>query len=303
MMGDSFVFGKLRPLELADRAIVEPALLASPEQSCEFAFSNLFNWCGSYRTRWTLFDGLLCLWMESNDMLLLAEAGRPIRTGDCLAVSSEMRRHGHSGKLHHIRKETLARLPELTRHFQADLMPDEFGEYLYDVERLAHLPGELLSKKRNMIAQFKRAFPDWRLEVNVPAFIPAARQLTAQWFAAQESPDSLELRHEADALDRAFRHWQALGMEFLAVICGEQLAAFSMLCPINSEVWGEPFEKADRRFKGASQLITSESARHLIGRAKLLNREQDLGLPGLRQAKRSYDPALFLKNYVLTPRP
>ena len=300
-MGGPFVFENLRPLELADRAELEPLLLASPEQSCEFAFSNLFNWCGSYRTRWCLIDGLLCLWMESNDMLLLAEAGRPIRTEDCLAVSAEMRRHGYSGKLHHIRRETLERLPGLERYFQADVMPDEFGEYLYDVERLAHLPGELLSKKRNMIAQFKRAFPDSRLEVNDPVWIPAARQLTAEWFAAQESPDSVELRHEADALDRAFRHWSELGMDFLAAVCGEQLAAFSMLCPINSEVWGEPFEKADRRFKGASQFITSESARHLIGRAKLLNREQDLGIPGLRQAKRSYDPVLFLKNYVLTP--
>ena len=301
-MSDVFRFEDLRPLELADRAVVETALLASPEQSCEFAFSNLFNWCGSYRTRWTMFDGLLCLWMETNDMLLLAETGRPVRTEDCLAVSGEMRRAGHSGILHHIRRETLERLPDLEKSFRADVMPDEFGEYLYDVERLAFLPGEFLSRKRNMIAQFKRNFPDHRVEVNNPVRIPAARQLAAEWFAGQEPPGSQELQHEADALDRAFRYWRDLGMDFLSVICGEQLAAFSMLGPINDHVWGEPFEKADRRFKGVSQFITSESARHLIGRAKLLNREQDLGIPGLRQAKRSYEPVLFLKNYMLTPR-
>ena len=129
-MSDVFRFEDLRPLELADRAVVETALLASPEQSCEFAFSNLFNWCGSYHTRWTMFDGLLCLWMETNDMLLLAETGRPMRTEDCLAVSGEMQRAGHSGILHHIRRETLERLPDLEKSFRADVMPDEFGEYL-----------------------------------------------------------------------------------------------------------------------------------------------------------------------------
>jgi len=297
-----FQFEQLRPLELSDRPVVETALLASPEQSCEFAFSNLFNWCGSYRTKWAMFDGLLAIWMEANDMFLLAETGRPMRTEDCLAVSREMRRAGHSGILYHIRRETLDRLPDLKNFFMAEEMSDEFGEYLYDVERLAFLPGEFLSKKRNMIAQFRRNFPDHRIEVNAAERIPAARQLAADWFAAQESPDSVELRHEADALDRAFLHWRDLGMDFLTVVCGDRVAAFSMLCPINEQVWGEPFEKADHSFKGASQFITSESARHLIGRAKLLNREQDLGIPGLRQAKRSYAPALFLKNYMLTPR-
>lgn len=301
-MEKEFRFERLRPLVLSDRTAVETALLASPEQSCEFAFSNLFNWGGSYRTRWAMFDGLLVLWMEANDMLLLAETGRPMRTEDCLAVSGGMRRAGHSGILYHIRRETRERLPDLETYFRAEEMPDEFGEYLYDVENLASLPGEFLSPKRNLIAQFQRKFPDHRIEVNEPGRIPAARRLADRWFAAQDPPDSPELRHEADALDRAFRHWQDLGMDFLAVVCGDQIAAFSMLCPINSEVWGEPFEKADRRFKGASQFITSESARHLIGRAKFLNREQDLGIPGLRQAKRSYAPALFLKNYTLTPR-
>ena len=170
------------------------------------------------------------------------------------------------------------------------------------MEELASLPGEFLSPKRNLIAQFQRKIPDHRVEVNAPERIPAARKLAAEWFAAQGLPGSVELQHESEALDRAFLHWQDLGMEFLTVVCGDRVAAFSMLCPINSEVWGEPFEKADRRFKGASQFITSESARHLIGRAKLLNREQDLGIPGLRQAKRSYAPALFLKNFTLTPR-
>ena len=300
---NTFQFEQLRPLELSDRSAVEGALLASPEQSCEFAFSNLFNWCGSYRTRWTMFDGLLVIWMETNDMLLLAETGRPMRTEDCLAVSREMRRAGHSGILYHIRRETLERLPDLEEHFRAEEMPDDFGEYLYDVEHLASLPGEFLSRKRNMIAQFRRNFPDHRIEVNAPERVPAARQLAAEWFAGQDLPGSVELQHEAEALDRAFLHWRDLGMDLLTVVCGDRVAAFSMLCPINSEVWGEPFEKADRRFKGVSQFITSESARHLVGRAKLLNREQDLGIPGLRQAKRSYAPALFLRNFTLTPRP
>ena len=202
-MKESFRFDALRPLELADRAVVETALLASPEQSCEFAFSNLFNWCGSYRTKWTAFDGLLCLWMETNDMLLLAETRRPMRTEDCLAVSLEMRRSGHSGILHHIRRETLERIPDLKKYFVAEVMPDEFGEYLYDVEHLALLPGEFLSRKRNMIAQFRRNFPNHRIAVNDPAWIPAARQLAAEWFAGQEAPESVEIQHEADALDRA----------------------------------------------------------------------------------------------------
>ena len=301
-MDGEFRFEDFRPVALRDAGLLEPRLTASPEQSCEFLFSNLFCWSGMYRTVWQDFHGILCFWMREEDILILAEAPGRIGLEDCLAVSGEMMRHGYSGVISHIRADTLERLPSLKDFYRIERMPDEFGEYIYDVETLAELPGGKLSRKRNPIRQFKRDHPDHEVVLNAPELIPSARALAEAWRIGHEDPDAPGLQQEAAALHRALDHWQELHMEFPAIVCDGRVVAFSLLSRIGPDLWDEPFEKADHAYKGASQFITSESARVLIGRGRRLNREQDLGSPGMRQAKRSFLPAVFLKNFELTPR-
>ena len=79
--------------------------------------------------------------------------------------------------------------------------------------------------------------------------------------------------------------------------------AFSIYSPLNGNMADVHFEKFDPEVKGIGQVINWETARALAGTTKYINREQDLGIEGLRQAKRSYTPEYILNAYFLGRKP
>ena len=80
-----------RRLALEDRAGLEPFLLASGRQSCEFAFANLFLWSGTYRPDWCFIGSHLYLLLETEDILMFAPGGsRGPSPDELLAVSDRL---------------------------------------------------------------------------------------------------------------------------------------------------------------------------------------------------------------------
>ena len=98
---------------------------------------------------------------------------------------------------------------------------------------------------------------------------------------------------ELVALNRAFAHWQELGMEGLVMYVGEQVVAMTMGSRLGDDAVDVHFEKADLDYPGAYAVINRAFARHIrekYPQVKFLNREDDMGIEGLRKAKLSYYP-------------
>lgn len=113
------------------------------------------------------------------------------------------------------------------------------------------------------------------------------------------SPLGLCGQGRQDALARRLAAFGPLELEGVKITLGPESIAFSLFSALNSQMADIHFKKADPAVKGASQMINWETATRLADRFKYLNREQDLGIPGLRQAKRSYDPECLLLPYHL----
>jgi len=289
-----------RPLILEDRDVLAPFLLASGRQSCEFAFANLFLWSGTYRPCWCFVGSHLYLLLCGADILMFAPGGaRGPKPDELLAVSDRLICAGYSGSFDHVDLDYLKTFPDIGTRFSAERMDERYDEYIYCVDALVGLHGKLLSKKRNLIAQFCEDYPDAALEPLSRANLPEALAVQDDWFAAQEQPVAIEAAHEAAAIRMLAEHFDALPVEGLVLRAGGRVVSFAVYSPVSPDLWTVHFEKTRYEYKGASQYITHKTAVALQGRARLINREQDLGIPGLRQAKRSYDPLFLLQNYSL----
>ncbi len=293
----------LKPVELADRAKLEPRLLASNPTTCECNFQNMFIWGLFYKTKWALHNGRIWSHLEEDDELLYPLGGAGFASPEEMReVSDAMRKAGFNGIFRQVPEAYIKARPEILKSFDAEQVPEAVGEYVYSVERLAKLPGSKLGKKRNLISQFLRANPDFHAETLTAARLPECMALVESWRKEKVSEMPEEIEHETVALDASFAHFKELGMEGVAAYSGERLVAFSMFSRVSDTMFTEHFEKADASAKGAAQVINNETAKAILGRAALLNREQDMGLEGLRHAKRSYDPLYLVRNFSLTPK-
>jgi hypothetical protein len=101
----------------------------------------------------------------------------------------------------------------------------------------------------------------------------------------------------------AFDRFDALGLAGVMVTVGKEPVAFSVFNRLTRNTCDILFEKANMAFKGAAQVINQETARYLKDKCHYLNREQDLGVPGLRQAKLSYVPSALMIPHTLSVIP
>ena len=103
---------------------------------------------------------------------------------------------------------------------------------------------------------------------------------------------------ELVALNRAFAHWNELGMEGLVLYVDSQPVAMTMGSRLDGETFDVHFEKADTDHPGAYAVINRAFARHIREMhpdVRFLNREEDMGIEGLRKAKLSYYPHHMLE--------
>ncbi len=170
------------------------------------------------------------------------------------------------------------------------------SEYIYDIKSLCELKGTRLHKKRNLISQFKRLYPDFKVHRLEGEYRHKALELTRNLMKKWEN-HSITLDYELSAMQISFDYFDKLGLHGIAVSVNNRLAAFSVFSALNPSTCDIQFEKSDTYFKGASQLINLETAKYLRPKHQYLNREQDLGIPGLRRAKISYEPLHLLTPY------
>jgi hypothetical protein len=182
--------------------------------------------------------------------------------------------------------------------FESELDGD-FADYIYSTEKLYLLRGAKLAKKKNLLAQFVRGNPGYTSAPLQEANLDECFELTEKWRLSTTS-EPVTLAQEKEAIHEAFANYNNLGLEGTCIFVGGKIVAFSVFTFQSSDAAIVHFEKYDKDFKGSAQAINWETAKSLLGRCKYINREQDIGLPGLRKAKLSYDPDKIMHNYTLS---
>jgi hypothetical protein len=174
----------------------------------------------------------------------------------------------------------------------------ESFDYLYLREELALLPGNRFHKKKNRINYF---IARHRHETHVYSaeHLCGCLQLLDEWGRVAEVEGNRSFGLEMDATAEALAQAGSLGLEGVVVTVEGVVRAFAVGERLNRDTAVCHFEKADHFMEGLSQLVNREFARLLFTECRYINREQDLGEPGLRNAKLSYHPVELVKKYRL----
>lgn len=171
-----------------------------------------------------------------------------------------------------------------------------WADYIYSAEELATLAGKKFSKKRNLVHQFERLYPDY-------ALIPlTAENLSAALSFMHDFMNSGEMTEDEVNENRlvlsVLENWERLPAIGALLTVGGAVVALTV-GEIVDDVLYVHIEKANREYKGAYQAINRLFARECYEKmgVRLINREDDTGDEGLRQAKLSYNPVDILHKY------
>ena len=290
---DELILPHFSDVHLADKSKVREFLWAHEVILSDYNFSTLYAWGEVYRFRWAFFRGRLLIHNGRDDFLLMP-VGEYFGVGEMVAVSDAMRRDGKSGNFVLVDDDYIRLFPEIGSHFRMEL-DEADADYIYLSRKLVELKGKKLIKKRNLISQFQALFPDYHCRSLDAADAGECRALAVEWGRYRDTGALDEL----SALGRSLEAFGELDLEGLGIFVGGRMAAFSVFSRQNSNAVAVHFEKFDPAVKGASQAINWETARVLTDRFPYINREQDLGIEGLRRAKMSYAPEHRVTSYLL----
>lgn len=295
-----FDYKQMKAVSMADADDVKAALALADFPSCEYSFPNLFIWAEVFHTCLTFFNDRLYIHMPTIDELLFPCGESWPRPEELAVVSAGMRKAFFSGTVAHVPEAYMKEYPEVTEFFSVRPMDDANDEYIYRTDALAALHGAKLSKKRNLISQFERNYERFEVKTVTSEDFYTLISLTEHW--RLEHQDDQRVENERCAISRALKNYNELGFEGLMLVAEGEIKAYAVFSRLNSQSYTIQFEKALHDCKGASQVITHQTAIHLSDKCKYINREQDLGIPGLRQAKLSYAPDHMLKDFFLIPK-
>lgn len=279
------------------RAEYMERLEADPNRGCEYSFANVNIW-GRQRVAFL-----------GNFVVLFSQFERrsvypfPLGKGDVKpvldAIIHDARRRGIPCRITSLSPEHCNLLEELyPGKFRFHQDRDSF-DYVYDIDNLATLTGKRYQSKRNFVNRFRAAHPNCEAVPLTEENAPKLREMVAVWYEnrLREDPEN-DFILERTALDRALRHREEYGMEGLLLVENGEILAMTMGSPLAADTFDIHFEKSMDRVDGAYAVINMEFARYLKGKfpnLRYLNREDDLGLPGLRKAKLSYHPAYMVE--------
>lgn len=286
-------------LRLEDREAVFRCFNEAGREGCEYSFANLYLW-GKQEAAWV--DGYLTVFSHFHGhSLYLFPAGRGAIEPVIVALRQDAAKRGIPFRMTAMSAEDCRRVEEAFPG-QFQFTQDRDGwDYLYEVEHLAELKGKKYQQKRNHINRFLEQAPQWRVEEITTDNIPICRQILEQWYRIHLQRDPrMKYYLEQLAAERALRHYEALGMEGLLLFNGDEPIALTMGSPLSDTVFDVHFEKALGNYHGDYAMINSCFARHIRQRhpdIQYLNREDDMGLEGLRKAKLSYSPDRMVEQY------
>ena len=173
-----------------------------------------------------------------------------------------------------------------------------YADYVYRSSDLSSLRGSEYRKIRNRLNKFVKNV-SFETEQITEDIISEVRQFLKRWCIWRDCEDDPILKYEKKAVIFSANHFCELELSGMAIRIDGRIEAVSVYEPMNHSMIVVHFEKGSPDFDGIYKCINQELAKTVEDRFPFINRESDMGNPGLRKAKQSYRPDHMLSVYEI----
>jgi len=319
---DPFLGWGLKPVELADQAVLNPYFSSLSEPLSDYTFSQLYTWRNSLRIIWKEIAGHLCVFANgAGDLTLLMPPIGDTGGDSALKAAFELMddynaNHGvpDRSRIEYCSEELLSR-------FNRDsLSVTPMGaDYVYDVNRMIDLPGGDLASKRQAKNRFIRNYRYRAEPYSAPDHFKDCLALLDNWKIHQdaqhlEEPNANAIKRSKESIATALclESAQTLGMQGMVVYVEDRargdvavkwsLRAFTFGETLGRQQSSITIEKTDLEVRGLAQFIFSEFCQKCWSHLPLVNVGDDWGLESLAWTKQSYRPVKMLHKFVMRPQ-
>lgn len=295
---------QFKKIEAGDIDKLTPYFSLRPNRTCDSVFLESYLWRNFYQTRYAISDEKAILWLMTKDgedysaMPMCREEELAHYFNEIKEYFNQVLKKPLKIYLADEAAIEVLKLPE--DQFEVEEMEDD-RDYLYDAEAMRTLSGKKLHKKKNHLNGFLRQYEGRYL---YRALCCSDRddiwRFLDKWRLQKDDDPGNHLDMEVEGIHAILKNCSGLGVHMGGVFIDGELEAFT----IGSYNYLEDMaiihiEKANSEITGLYQFINQQFLIHEFPEAKLVNREDDMGLEGLRRAKMSYNPVDFARKYMV----
>ncbi len=291
---------QLKPLTIEDRSLFYKYYQKNPAKCSYLSFANLFLWKDAEEIQYFELEGHLVVTGKS---LYNGQRYFMMPLGGCLCGKLKVYLDEHFGTDYHIygiTKEDLETVEKDCGGFFEFHRERDMDNYVYLSEKLIHLSGKKLHGKRNHIHKFTQLY-SYTYEPLTPDNLPTIRPFVEEWYQKKAETD-VSILAEKTALENALSQFGALQLQGGMLLVDGKVVAFSIGEQLNEITALIHFEKADTAYQGAYPMINRQFVLNAWSHLTYINREDDMGIEGLRKAKLSYQPDVMVEMYSATPK-
>ncbi|MBQ9757370.1 MAG: DUF2156 domain-containing protein [Clostridia bacterium] len=290
---------EIKPITLSDKPLFDSYFKNATFMNSDFTFTNLFMWKKAYNIRYAEINGCLCIFSRYKNA--------PESVTFPLGKDPEIALGQLIDFLKSQNTPFLIRIfsreqKSLVKHF----FPDTFNfekdmgnsDYVYKTSDLVELPGARYHAKRNHINKFKSLY-DFEYRSLTPADKDECKEMFSYWCSTKQGKIE-NIAEQLEAVGELLDNWESLDIKGGGIFVDGKMVAFSFgeVLNQNKSIAVIHLEHANTDFQGSFAIMNQQFAENQWSHLQFINREEDMGLEGLRKAKKSYYPVFMVEKYM-----
>ena len=295
------VLDDFKPIEIQHKEIFNSFFLQDPPETSELNFTNLFIWRHHYNPMWLQWKDCLLIILKPVGMspFCLAPIGPGNKRKALDTLCDQFRKLNPEVKVCRVSETFVNKYVDHDRYIC--FLDRDNSDYVYSSSDLIRLSGRKHHKKKNLLNRFTKnyEFNYHRLDMEM---VECLLDMQETWCRIKECEDNAGLLAEDYAIYEALTHFEELDYHGGGIEINSRIEAFSLGEALNPDTAVIHFEKANPEIPGLYNAINKFFCSHEWSHMKYVNREQDMGIEGLRKAKASYNPHHMVNKYTVSPK-